>query len=204
MPSMHILQQTDYTNLEEIVKRSVSESRFKHSLLTLKVAERLAQRFSVDCLKARVAAVWHDYAREWGSEQILATVLDSNRYQLQPCELENPMLLHGAAAALELEKYIPDIDDDILLAIRWHTVGSVKMGRLGYIIYTADFIEESRKHITKHEKARLEGLESPEAMVLEILDDTIPYLSAKRKTIAESTIILHHQLRQKLMAGYEK
>lgn len=204
MPSMHTLKETDYTFLEEIVRRSVSQSRFNHSLLTLKVAVRLAQRFSVDCLKAKIAAVWHDYAREWSSEQILATVLQSNRFQPQKCELENPMLLHGAAAALELEKYIPYIDNDILLAIRWHTIGSVKMGRLGYIIYTADFIEESRKHITRHEKARLEELESPEAMVLEILDDTIPYLSVKRKTIAESTLILHHQLRQGLMAGYEK
>jgi predicted HD superfamily hydrolase involved in NAD metabolism len=204
MPSMHTLKETDYTNLEEIVKRSVSESRFKHSLLTLKVAVRLAQRFSVDCLKAKIAAVWHDYAREWSCDQILTTVLQSNRWQPQNCELENPMLLHGAAAALELEKNIPYIDDDILLAIRWHTVGSVKMGRLGYIIYTADFIEESRKHITRYEKARLEGLDSPEAMVFEILDDTIPYLSAKRKTIAESTLILHHQLRKELMAGYEK
>lgn len=50
-------------------------------------------------------------------------------------------LLHGPAAAARLAG---ELDDEMLDAIRFHTLGSPRFGRLGRALYLADFMEPGR------------------------------------------------------------
>lgn len=50
-------------------------------------------------------------------------------------------LLHGPAAA---ERLAGEADEEMLEAIRYHTLGSPRWGRLGRALYLADFMEPGR------------------------------------------------------------
>ena len=60
-------------------------------------------------------------------------------------DMESPLgLLHGPAAAITLEKN-GEKRVDVLEAIRYHTVGSIRWGVVGRALYMADFLEPGRK-----------------------------------------------------------
>jgi predicted HD superfamily hydrolase involved in NAD metabolism len=194
MKSQNILEETDYIWLETAVLSRLSEARVIHSAAAAAVSSRLAFRFGLNELYARICAIWHDAARETHPDAILRTVLDDGRFIPEQVELEQPMLLHGAAAAIELAEIIPGVPLEILYAVRWHTLGSPAMGSLGYVLYIADYIEEGRSHISAEEKVRIEQLPRLEDMMLTILEGSLTYLAEKRKKVARSTEELRRML----------
>jgi HD superfamily phosphohydrolase YqeK len=81
------------------------------------------------------AAGWlHDALREEPPEALRPLVPPEFR------ELP-PKLLHGPAAA---ERLRGDADPELLDAVRYHTLGSPRFGRLGRALYLADFLEPGR------------------------------------------------------------
>jgi HD superfamily phosphohydrolase YqeK len=53
-------------------------------------------------------------------------------------------MLHGPAAAQQL-RHDGETRDELLEAVRYHTVGSDRWGRLGRALYMADYLEPGRK-----------------------------------------------------------
>lgn len=53
-------------------------------------------------------------------------------------------LLHGPAAAERLRREGVD-DEELLMAIAWHTLGHPQLHRLGRALYLADYLEPGRK-----------------------------------------------------------
>lgn len=53
-------------------------------------------------------------------------------------------VLHGPAAATLLARH-GEAREELLDAIRWHTLGSAACGRVGRALYMADFLEPGRK-----------------------------------------------------------
>jgi HD superfamily phosphohydrolase YqeK len=81
------------------------------------------------------AAAWlHDALREANPDELRAVVGAEFR------ELPGK-ILHGPAAADRLAGHA---DDEIRDAIRYHTLGSARWGRLGRALYLADFMEPGR------------------------------------------------------------
>ena len=58
-------------------------------------------------------------------------------------------MLHGPAAAERL-RADGEVRDELLDAIRYHTVGSCAWGRLGRALYMADYLEPGRKFSRVH------------------------------------------------------
>lgn len=83
----------------------------------------------------RDAGCWHDALRDAPESELRELVGDSPR----PSEM-----LHGPAAAAVLEQH-GEWRDDVLEAIRWHTVGCAGWERTGRALYMADYLEPGRK-----------------------------------------------------------
>ncbi|HET7565187.1 MAG TPA: HD domain-containing protein, partial [Gemmatimonadaceae bacterium] len=81
------------------------------------------------------AGRWHDALRDAPESELRELAGDSER----PAEM-----LHGPAAAAMLEQ-LGESRDDVLAAIRWHTVGCAGWGRTGRALYMADYLEPGRK-----------------------------------------------------------
>jgi 2-amino-4-hydroxy-6-hydroxymethyldihydropteridine diphosphokinase len=83
----------------------------------------------------RDAGAWHDALRDAPEAQLRELTGDHT----SPTEL-----LHGPAAAEMLARE-GETRSDVLDAVRWHTIGSARWGRVGRALYVADFLEPGRK-----------------------------------------------------------
>ena len=119
----------------KLLEARLSPKRVRHSLGVEKEALRLARRFGVDEKKAQVAALLHDVSK--GQMPEPGSVVS-------PLYRANPELLHGRLGAEFLEEALGIEDQEILLAVRYHTTGRAGMTDLEKVIYLADLIEENR------------------------------------------------------------
>ena len=81
------------------------------------------------------AGVWHDSLRDADEEELRELTGDTTTPEA---------LLHGPAAAARLERE-GEKRQDVLDAIRYHTVGWPKWQRTGRALYMADYLEPGRK-----------------------------------------------------------
>ena len=106
----------DYTTLEEIVREAEKPSRFEHSLGVVEVCALLSRRFHLDVELARMAGIFHDYARYMDGQEMLA-FCDKHGIQVEDEERESPMLLHGAVAAWYFPRITNNWDERAQLAM---------------------------------------------------------------------------------------
>ena len=128
--------------MENIIKQMLSPKRFEHSIGVAKTAECLAKKYGEVPEKAYLAGVAHDIAKELPKDKFFELCKKGN-IELDPVEIANPALLHGPAGSVLIKDYGID-DEDIINAVRYHTVGREHMSRLEKIIYLADMIEPAR------------------------------------------------------------
>lgn len=187
---------TDYTKLNAFVKAKLKPSRYTHSLGVMEMALNLASRFGIDEEKARISAIYHDAYRYEGDESSIQLV-EKCGYVVCPEERENPMLLHGALAAVHFdEDTLSKIPSDMKVAVRHHTLGHVSMGRLGAVIYIADYGEKGRKHVTDKERKKIMSKDTLEDMVLYILEKSRAHLAETGKKEAGVTKELYDFLKE--------
>lgn len=128
----------DIDKIKKDLKNILSDYRYEHSILVADEAKNLANHYGIDEDKAYLAGLVHDIAKEFSNEENIKWIEKGDL----PKELlsdENAKIAHADIGAVFLkEKYI--FDDDICSAVKYHTVGNVKMNLLDKIIFIADKI----------------------------------------------------------------
>lgn len=158
----------NFTELEMAVRDMIKPSRFLHSQRVKDTALELGRKYSMDETALSYISIFHDaYRNVEGNEAI--KICRKAGVLIYPEELDNPMLLHGAVAAIKLPSFIGECPESWALALRFHTLGSPEMGRLGAVLYIADYIEPGREYLGDD---RNEILSKPrlEDMVLDVLE----------------------------------
>lgn len=124
------------------VESQMSAKRFKHVLGVEKAAIQLAGIYGISKEAASIAALCHDYAKELPDQEMRELIITE---QLEEDLLDyGSNIWHGPCAAEIVKKEFQLLDEDILNAIRYHTIGRSKMSLLEQVIYVADFIEPGR------------------------------------------------------------
>lgn len=117
----------------------VTERRLGH---ITRVTALLDQWAAALVLPTDEAAAWHDAGRlhdalrDAPESELRALAGEMTNYTIE--------MLHGPAAAARMEAD-GEARRDLLDAIRFHTVGSSRWGRLGRALYMADYLEPGRK-----------------------------------------------------------
>ena len=135
------LSENNYNYILSEVKKHLEghDKRIIHILGVVKLSEELAKKYNVDPIKAKIAAVLHDYSKY--DDNI--DVLDNDEKK----EAEKyPYLAHGYLSAYEAKNKFGITDIDIINAIKNHVVGRRGMSRLEEIVFIADFCEENRTY----------------------------------------------------------
>lgn len=127
------------------IKKRLSEKRFHHSLCVAEASKRLAKKYGCDCGKAYTAGLIHDILKD-APKQELRDYIIKNCGSDDSVLLTQPPLWHSVAGALFLKNELFVDDDDILLAVRYHTSGRANMSLLEKIVFTADFISDDRDY----------------------------------------------------------
>jgi predicted HD superfamily hydrolase involved in NAD metabolism len=123
----------------------LSEKRYGHTVRVADTAEDLARIHGLDPVRARLAALLHDAAREMEPEEFLQLAGEWGLPVGEP-ERQSPKLLHGPVATELARREVGVEDEEVLGAIRAHTVGEPGMGPLALALYVADKIEPARDY----------------------------------------------------------
>lgn len=129
-------------NLDKI-KKLLGRERYQHTVFVHKAAFKLAKKLNLNLKKVEIAALLHDIAKSKSTDQ-LKEILKRSKWELDELELAITPVLHAPAGALIAEEEFGINDQGILEAIRYHTLGHPKMGKIAQVIYAADFISEDR------------------------------------------------------------
>lgn len=126
-----------------------------------------------------LAAAWlHDGFREAHPEQLRDMVPPELR------DLPDP-LLHGPAAAARLAG---EADEELLNAIRYHTIGHPDLDLLGRALFLADFLEPGRDfEVRWREQLRRRMPHDMDEVLAEVLQARIRHLLEIRKPIRPET-----------------
>lgn len=186
----------DFIQLEKYLENNLSQSRLKHLYSTAAETQALLERYLPDfpSQEGYLAGLWHDAAREWEPEELLSYSIEHN-VEAEELELTYPHLLHGAVAAHLLNELIR-VDERVLKAIRWHTLGNIEMGALGGALYIADYIEPQRRFIDSAERQNLLKSTSLEELCLQIIGHHREYLKERGRSLAKTTVELSQFLKE--------
>ena len=136
----------NFKELKEIVKSKMSLKRFTHTLGVVEMSEKLAKIYNADIEKCKIAALLHDICKEMDMEYIKNICKNNFTNELSEEDLENNEILHGFAGAYYVKNELGIDDEEILSAIKYHTVGAKNMNIVAKIVYIADAIEYGRNY----------------------------------------------------------
>ncbi len=188
----------NYKEIEEIVKNTISEKRFRHSQGVAKRAVELASIYGEDIETARKIGIVHDIAKEMPRQEAL-TYAKENGIVFDEIEAKEPGLWHsklGADIAVKKFGFTPDMVE----AIIYHTTGNVNMNTMDKIIYVADKTDETRTIINRKEAVEISNNNLDEG-ILYIAKFMTEYSLKKDSLIHPDTINLINQLISKKKNG---
>jgi predicted HD superfamily hydrolase involved in NAD metabolism len=147
---------------DSFTRSRLSEKRYGHTVRVADTAERLAQIHGLDPARVRLAALLHDAARETDPEEFLQ-LADEWGLSVGEPERQSPKLLHAPVAAELARRELGVEDEEVLAAIRAHTVGEPGMGSLALALYVADKIAPARDYPSVERLRRLARVDLREA-----------------------------------------
>lgn len=177
--------------IKEKLKTCLNEERYWHSIGTMEMAMELAKRFNCDIEKAQVAGLLHDCAKCLSNEE-LKKYIDN----FEDCEKISPKTWHAPVGAIIAKRDWNIVDDEILSAIRWHTIGKKDMTDFEKIIFLADKIERRTREDDYREKIEkvLNKTDSLDAAILKSFKITIKSLLKRKLPICFQTVDVYNHL----------
>lgn len=184
-------------NNDEILKwlkNNLSEERYIHTLGTAQKAAQLAKKYALDEEKAYIAGLLHDCAKCFDNEKLLSIIKE--HLQVEECEMLNYKTLHAPVSAYIAQTEFGVEDDEILSAIRWHTLGKLEMSDFEKIIFLADKIEPNTRDKDYREKIETFLLEENglNKAILKCYKETIKSLVKRDLKICLLTIEIYNKL----------
>lgn len=180
-----------YEEVEKIVKETLSEKRYNHSVGVAKRAEELAKIYGEDIEKARIIGIAHDIAKQMPIEEAIKYVKE-NGIVFDEIEEKEPSLWHSKIGAdIAIKKL--GFSKDMAQAIIYHTTGNINMNTMDKIIYIADKTEEGRDYINLELAREISNKDLDEG-ILYVSKVAIEYSLKKDSLIHPDTINLINKL----------
>lgn len=188
-----------YTSeIEQILKRELSKERYLHTLGVRDCAVELAKRYNLDVKKAELAGLLHDCAKCKTNDE-LKEIINKFLDDVDKNELKNYKTLHAPVGAYYAKEKFNIEDNEILSAIRWHTLGRVNMTTFEKIIFLADKIEKNTRDLNyRNEIIKIlddnEGEKGLNLALLRCFIETVKSLAERRLYICKTTIDVYNWL----------
>lgn len=163
-------------------------------------AVKLAEMYNLCNEKAYTAGLLHDCAKCFTKEKLTAII--NEHLELDKDELINPKTYHAPVGAYFAKTFFNIDDEEILSAIRWHTLGKPDMSDFEKIIFIADKIEPYTRQVEYINtiSSKLNEDNGLDKAMLECFKETIKSLAQRELKICKSTIDIYNGL----LSKYEK
>jgi len=174
-------------NIKIDLEKSLSKSRFEHSIGVEYTAANLSMKYCVDKMEVcMLSGLLHDYTKNLSDEDQIKLAKSLNLY-INPYEEKLPFLLHGKTAAEIVKNKYNICDEEILDAIRYHTLARKDMTIVDKIIFVADYTEPNRDKAEDLSSIRKLSYEDIDLAVIAILESVLNYLQKSGKEIDPQT-----------------
>ncbi len=191
------MKNIDY--IKNWLKENLSEKRYIHSLGCADTAKKLAEIFKLDTKKAYLAGLVHDCAKNFENEDLIRTIRQEIKTGFLESELKNPKTFHAIVGAYFIQKEFEISDEEIISAIRKHTIGDIDMSLFDKIIFLADKIEPNSRD-EKYTKKLWKMIENNKGVMgldlalLKCFIETIKSLIKRKLYICPTTINVYNKL----------
>jgi len=190
----------NYTKISEKeilnwLKKNLNEERYEHSLGTAECAKLMAKHHKLDEEKAYIAGLLHDCAKCFSTDKLLS-IIEKEKLNVTDDEKMNYKTLHAPVSSYIAQSDFGVTDNEILSAIRYHTIGKLDMTDFEKIIFLADKIE-SRTREPEHSKPIIDCLKNDgiNCAMLQCYKQTIKSLVDRDLKICPLTIDIYNCLK---------
>ncbi len=182
--------------IKEKLKNCLSAERYLHSIGVMEKAEELALKFNCNQEKAKIAGLLHDCAKCIPTEELLKYT-----EQFEECEKLSSKTWHAPVGAVIAKKDYNVEDEEILSAIRWHTIGKINMSDFEKIIFLADKIEPKTRDLKFRQKIEkvLNKTQNLDEALLKSFKITIKSLLKRKLPICFQTVEVYNDLLKKIL-----
>lgn len=187
----------NYQYLDQVMRKMLSEKRYKHSLCVADRATILAEIHGCDKNKAYLAGLLHDLCKDIPREEQLKWVKKSDIISDNTI-CKQPNVWHGIAASIYLPEVLGIEDSEVLSAIKYHTIAKKDMTLLEKVIYVADLTSEDRTHEGVEELRKLSEIDL-DAAIRDILIFIIGDLAKRNLLIVKDTYEAYNQYMERYM-----
>ncbi len=180
--------------IKEKLKNCLTYERYIHSLGVMERAIELAEEYHLDKEKAEVAGLLHDCAKCLPAEE-----LKSYEYLFDESEKLSKKTWHAPVGVQIAKTEYGVEDEEILSAIRWHTIGKKDMTDFEKIIFIADKIERRTRENDFRDKieAALNEHHNLDDAMLKSFKITIKSLLKRKLPICFQTVDVYNDLLEK-------
>ena len=164
------------------LRKNVSPHRLQHILGVEQFCQELAHCHNVDPNKAAQAGLMHDLAKFFPPPKLLAMAKQEIK-EIDPVCQTNPHLLHADVSAIIARETFGIADEEILSAIRNHTLGNPDMSDLSCVVFVADALEPNRGQSPDLETMRQVSRQNLYKSVQQTCEYSLKYLIQTHRTI---------------------
>ena len=183
------------------VKKAVSEKRYRHTLGVRDTAVELAELTGGSVIRCAAAALLHDCAKGMPDAELLRLATEK---RLVGETLSYPVL-HGPVGAYIAKMKYGVQDEELLNAVRRHTVGCPGMTLTDLIIFVADAIEPGRENYPALEEIRKAARSDLKMAAYISIRSSYDYVTAQGKPFDKASIRTMRWLEEELhLPGNEK
>ena len=185
--------ETKYKNITDWLKDNLDEERFNHTLGVAICAKELAVKYGVNPDKAYIAGLLHDCAKCF-SKDISKSYFD--KIDILEEEKINYKTWHAPIGAYIAKTQFNITDEEILSAIRWHTLGKIDMTLFEKIIFLADKIETETRDLEwcKCNRQLLEQENGLNKTLINCYKATLKSLCDRNLKICKLTVDIYNNL----------
>ena len=135
----------EFDEYERLIRDLLSKKRFTHSMNVAEECYKLAETHGADKKRCYLAGLLHDVMKEELPEKQKQYVMESG-LSPDPAEVASKSLWHGIAGGYYVREKLKIDDDEVISAIRYHTVGCARMTLLEKIVYLGDMVSADRSY----------------------------------------------------------
>jgi predicted HD superfamily hydrolase involved in NAD metabolism len=167
---------------------NVSPQRLQHILGVEQMCIELASCYGLNQQQAAIAGLMHDLAKFFSAERLLA-IAQTEKIPIDSISTSHPHLLHADVSAILAKKEFGIEDEEILAAIRNHTLGSPHMSQLSCVVFVADALEPNRGNTQDLVAMRPVAQKNLYKSVQQTCDYSLKYLISNYKIIHPRVIL---------------
>lgn len=185
--------------IENKLQQTLKPKRYLHTLGVAYLSASLAMCHGISHRDALVAGLLHDCAKNYPEAEMLTKCLELH-IPLSEHEKRIPELIHAAYGAYLAKEEYGITQEDILLAIRNHTLGRPNMSLLEQIVYLADYFEPERTQPTTPalDEIRKIAFQDLDRATLLVSENSIRYFETTGKEADPMTYQVYEYYKDKI------